>query len=119
MSCPDSSNSKCTSLYTQGMYGAGCYQEPPQVRVLLSQGTKIYSINRAKKVVPMTWKKDGLAGDAGPSFCPYGLASTCIVDKREFARIHVDQEYYYKITRPADRFEKFVRRREHESEKDL
>ena len=31
----------------------GCYQEPPQVRVLLSQGTKIYSINRAKKVVPM------------------------------------------------------------------
>lgn len=26
MSCPDSSNSKCTSLYTQGMYGAGCHQ---------------------------------------------------------------------------------------------
>ena len=64
-------------------------------------------------------EKNGLAGDAGPSFCPYGLASTCIVDKRKLARIHVDQENCYKITRPADRFEKFVRRREHESAKDL
>ena len=27
MSCPDSSNSKCTSLYTQGMYGAGSIEQ--------------------------------------------------------------------------------------------
>lgn len=26
VSCRTSSNSKCTSLYTQGMYGAGCYR---------------------------------------------------------------------------------------------
>ena len=31
MSCPDSSNSKCTSLYTQGMYGAGCDQKREEI----------------------------------------------------------------------------------------
>lgn len=32
MSYPDSSNSKCTSLYTQGMYGAGWDQESSQAK---------------------------------------------------------------------------------------
>jgi len=30
-------------------------------------------------------EKDGLAGDAEPSFCPYGLVSTC-VNTRDFGK---------------------------------